>query len=411
MRRSILPLLRMPRCFLLRQVEGRTVVLIGVPKETFPGECRVALVPTAVAHLKKAKLEVVVEEGAGALAGFPDAAYQHAGAALCDARAKVFADADVIVQVRGLGANPEGWRADLDLAHADQTFIATMDALGSMEPALEAARRNLATFALDLTPRITRAQAMDVLSSQANLAGYKAVLFAANAIPKIFPMLMTAAGTITPAKVLVVGAGVAGLQAIATARRLGGVVSAYDVRPAAKEQVESLGARFVQLPVVTEAAQDTGGYAKALGAEFYARQAELMTQVVAESDVVITTAAVPGQKAPILITRPMVEQMQPGSVIVDLAAERGGNCELTQPGETLIHQGVTVMGPLNLSSTLAHHASQLFAKNISAFLLNMVKDGKLQPDTQDEIVCETQLTAGGKVVHPKLRERLGSGAP
>jgi NAD(P) transhydrogenase subunit alpha len=386
-------------------------VLIGVPKETFPGERRVALVPTAVAHLQKAKLEVVVEAGAGASAGFPDAAYQNAGATLRDSRAVVFAAANVILQVRGLGANPEGWRADLLLTHPDQVIIATMDALAFPEPAVEAARRNIMTFALDLVPRITRGQTMDVLSSQANLAGYKAVLLAADAIPKIFPMLMTAAGTITPARVFIVGAGVAGLQAIATARRLGGVVSAYDVRPVAKEQVESLGARFVQLPVAAEEAQDAGGYARALGEEFYTRQAELMTQVVAESDVVITTAAVPGQKAPVLITRAMVERMQPGAVVVDIAAERGGNCELTRPGETIVHQGVTVMGPLNISSTLAYHASQLFAKNISAFLLNLVKEGQLHLDSEDDIVCETLLTSAGKVVHPRLRERLGSGAP
>jgi NAD(P) transhydrogenase subunit alpha len=357
-----------------------------------------------VAHLKKAKLEVVIEAGAGVSAGFPDSAYQHAGAALCDTRKQVFADSDVILQVRGLGANPEGWRADLEEMRPEQLLIAVTDALVAAAPVREAAHRNLTSFALDLVPRITRAQSMDVLSSQANLAGYKAVILAAEAIPQIFPMLMTAAGTITPVKVLVVGAGVAGLQAIATARRLGGVVSAYDVRPAVKEQVESLGARFVQLPVTTEEAQDAGGYARALGEEFYARQAELMAQVVARSDVLITTAAVPGKSAPVLVTRAMVEQMHPGSVIVDLAAERGGNCELTRPGETILHQGVTVIGPLNLPSTLAHHASQLFAKNISTFLLNLVKNGQLHLDTEDEIVCETLLTSGGKVVHAALRD-------
>ncbi len=381
-------------------------MLIGVPKETFPGECRVALVPTTVIQLKKAKLEVVIEAGAGVAAGFPDPAYANAGAAILDTRSAVFVEADTILQVRALGANPTGWQADLALMHPGQTLIATMDALASPVPVDEAAGRQIVAYALDLVPRITRAQAMDVLSSQANLAGYKAVLLAANALPKIFPMLMTAAGTITPAKILVVGAGVAGLQAIATARRLGGVVSAYDVRPAAREQVESLGARFVQLPLSAEEAQDAGGYARALGPEFYARQAELMGTVVAESDVVITTAAVPGQKAPVLITGAMVERMQPGSVIVDIAAERGGNCELTCPGETLVHQGITIMGPLNIPSTLAYHASQLYAKNIMTFLLNMVKDGQLQPDTADEIVCDTRLTLEGKVVHARLRERL-----
>jgi NAD(P) transhydrogenase subunit alpha len=278
-----------------------------------------------------------------------------------------------------------------------------MDPLTDANPVLGAATAGVISFALDLVPRITRAQAMDVLSSQANLAGYKAVIMAANSIPKIFPMLMTAAGTITPARVFVVGAGVAGLQAIATARRLGAVVSAYDVRPVAKEQVESLGARFVQLPVPTETAQDAGGYAKALGAEFYAKQAELMTSVVAESDVVITTAAIPGQKAPILITAAMVEQMQPGSVLVDLAAERGGNCELTRPGETTIVHGVSILGPLNIPATVAHHASQLFSKNIATFLLNMIKDAAINIDISDEIVVGTLLTNDGKVVHPRLQ--------
>jgi len=378
-------------------------VLIGVPQETFSGERRVALVPTTVTQLKKVKLGVVIQAGAGASAGFPDSAYANAGASIRDTRAEVFAQADVILQVRALGANPMGWQTDLALTHPEQTIIATMDALASPEPAEEAARRQVIAYALDLVPRITRAQAMDVLSSQANLAGYKAVIIAADTLPKIFPMLMTAAGTITPARLLVVGAGVAGLQAIATARRLGGVVSAYDVRPAAKEQVESLGARFVQLPLSAEGAQDSGGYAKALGAEFYARQAELMGGIVAESDVIITTAAVPGQTAPVLVSGAMVERMQPGSVIVDIAAERGGNCELTRPGETFVHQGVTIIGPLNIPSTLAHHASQLYAKNITTFLLNMVKDGQLQPDTADEIVSGTRLTLDGNVVHPRLK--------
>jgi NAD(P) transhydrogenase subunit alpha len=360
-----------------------------------------------LAHLKKAKLEVMIESGAGASAGFLDAAYADHGASIAASRREVFSAADVILQVRALGANPEGWQADLELMRPGQVLIAVMDPLSAPEPAQAAAARGIEAFALDLVPRITRAQAMDVLSSQANLAGYKAALLGADALPKIFPMLMTAAGTITAAKVLVVGAGVAGLQAIATARRLGAVVSAYDVRPAAREQVESLGARFVELPLEAAGAQDAGGYAKALGEEFYQRQAALMTEVVSQSDVVITTAAIPGQKAPVLITREMVEKMQPGSVIVDIAAERGGNCELTRPGETCQHQGVTIIGPLNIPSMLAYHASQLFAKNVSTFLINMVKDGALQADTQDEIVRETLLTSGGEVVLARVRERLG----
>jgi NAD(P) transhydrogenase subunit alpha len=258
-----------------------------------------------------------------------------------------------------------------------------------------------------LLPRITRAQSMDVLSSQANLAGYKAVLIAAERLGKVFPMMMTAAGTIAPSKVFVIGAGVAGLQAIATARRLGAVVSAYDVRPAVKEQVESLGGRFVELEIEAEDAQAAGGYARAMGEEFYRKQAELMTRVVAENDVVITTAAIPGQRAPILVTRAMVEAMQPGSIVVDIAAERGGNCELTVAGETIEHNGVLVAGPLNLPSTVAFHASQLYAKNIVTFLLHLAKDGALQVDTADEITRETLLTQGGQVVNARVREKLG----
>ena len=378
-------------------------MIVGVPKETFFGERRVALVPVSAAVLVKAKLVVEIEQGAGSEAGFADEMYAAAGAKIVESRQELFVDSDVILQVRALGANPSGWQEDIRLAHSGQVLIATMDALSGPEPALAAAKQGITTFALDLVPRITRAQAMDVLSSQANLAGYKAVILAADSLMKIFPMLMTAAGTITPARVFVVGAGVAGLQAIATARRLGAVVSAYDVRPVAKEQVESLGARFVQLPVDTGTAQDAGGYAKSLGPEFYAKQAALMARVIAESDVVITTAAVPGQKAPILITREMVEQMQPGSVVVDMAAERGGNCELTRPGETVCIAGVSVLGPLNIPSSLAHHASQLFGKNITTFLLNIVKDAALNIDTADEIVAETMLTHGGELVNKKLK--------
>lgn len=381
-------------------------MLIGVPKETYPGEYRVAIVPTTVAQLKKAKLSVLVEPGAGRAAGYPDSAYESAGAALAGSREELFTSADVLVQVRALGANPEGWQDDLARTHAGQVLIATMDSLSQPQPAAEAARRNLTAFALELVPRISRAQAMDVLSSQANLAGYKAVLLAACALPRIFPMLTTAAGTIVPSKVFVVGAGVAGLQAIATARRLGGVVSGYDVRPAVKEQVESLGARFVELPLEAGEAQDAGGYARAMDAAFYARQAELMGNVLAEHDVVITTAAIPGKPAPILITQEMVERMQPGSVIVDIAAERGGNCALTRAGETVVHNGVTILGPLNLPATMAYHASQLYAKNITTFLLHLVKDGAIQLDREDQITRDTLLTHAGEVVHAWVREQV-----
>lgn len=380
---------------------------IGVTQETFAGEARVALVPAALAAFKKAKVEVLVQAGAGKQAGFSDLEYAEAGATVLPSREEVLANADMVLQVRALGANPDGWRDDLSWARAGQVWIALMDPLWAPEPVAEAAQKGILAFALELVPRITRAQPMDVLSSQSNLAGYKAVLLAANALPKIFPMMMTAAGTITPARVFVIGAGVAGLQAIATARRLGAVVSAYDVRPAVREQVESLGARFVELPLEVQDAQDAGGYARALGEEFYRRQAELMKDVLPENDVVITTAAVPGQRAPVLITREMVEGMRPGSVIVDLAAERGGNCELTQPGQTVVHEGVTIVGPLNLPATMPYHASQLFAKNISSFALNLLRDGELHLNLEDQIISETLLTREGQVVHPRVREKLG----
>ncbi len=381
-------------------------MIVGVPRESAPGERRVALVPGSVPPLAKAGFTVHVEAGAGTAAGYLDEEYQSAGAAIVPTRAALFAAADAVLLVRAVGANPEGLEPDLALARDGQVWIALLDPLSAPEPAIAAARRGLNTFSLELMPRITRAQAMDVLSSQANLAGYKAALLAADVLPKVLPMMITAAGTITPARAFVVGAGVAGLQAIATCKRLGAVVSAYDVRAAVKEQVESVGARFVQLEVPAEGGEGAGGYARAMGEEFYRRQAELMGPVVAESDMVITTAAVPGQRAPVLISRDMVERMRPGSVVVDLAAERGGNCEVTQPGRTIEHQGVTVIGPLNLPSTLATHASQLFAKNITTFLTHLAKGGEFAFDLEDEITRETLVTRGGEVVHPRVRERL-----
>lgn len=380
---------------------------IGVTQETFPGETRVAVVPSAVAALKKAQVEVLVQAGAGKGAGFSDLEYSEAGATVVPTREEVIAQADVILQVRALGANSEGYQKDLALAREGQVWIAMMDPLWAPEPVAEAAQKGIIAFALELVPRITRAQPMDVLSSQSNLAGYKAVLLAANSLSKIFPMMMTAAGTITPARVFVMGAGVAGLQAIATARRLGAVVSAYDVRPAVREQVESLGARFVELPLEVQDAQDVGGYARALGEDFYRRQAQMMSSVLPQNDVVITTAAVPGQRAPVLITREMVEAMRPGSVIVDLAAERGGNCELTQPGQTVLHEGVTIIGPLNLPATMPYHASQLYARNITSFAVNLLKGGTLNLDMEDQIICDMLLTRNGQVVHPRVREKLG----
>ncbi|MCH8948273.1 MAG: NAD(P) transhydrogenase subunit alpha, partial [Acidobacteria bacterium] len=282
-----------------------------------------------------------------------------------------------------------------------------LNPLGAPETARELASRGITAFALELLPRISRAQPMDALSAMATIAGYKAALLGAGALQKMYPMMITAAGTITPARVFVVGAGVAGLQAIATSRRLGAVVQAYDVRPAVKEQVESLGAKFLVLELETEKAEASGGYAQAMGEEFYRRQREMMAQAVAESDVVITTAAIPGKKAPTLLTQAMVEGMRPGSVIVDVAAEGGGNCELTRPGEAIEAHGVTILGPTNLPSTIPYHASQMYAKNVTAFLLNLVKNGELRVDLEDQIIRDTLLTHQGEVVNARVRELLG----
>ncbi len=386
-------------------------MIVAVPKETFAGERRVALIPAAVGPLVKAGLEVVVESGAGLEAGIPDGGYSDAGARITADRQEVFA-ADVVFQVRTPGTNPESGAADVERLRQGQVLIGMADPLGNPAITQAVADRGATLFALELLPRITRAQVMDVLSSQATVAGYRAVLLAAETLPKMFPMMMTAAGTIKPAKVFIMGVGVAGLQAIATARRLGAAVSANDIRPAVKEQVESLGAKFVQLELDVEAAEDKGGYAKEMGEEFLRKQRELITKVVAESDVVITTAAVPGKKAPILVTEEMVEGMSPGSVLVDLAAERGGNCALTQPGETVDRGGVKILGPTNLPAEIPYHASQMYAKNISAFLLNLVEDGKLKAfDLEDEIVRDTMITRDGRVVNPRVCEALGIEPP
>jgi NAD(P) transhydrogenase subunit alpha len=366
------------------------------------------MVPTALSVLNKTGVELLMEPGAGTLAGFPDSEYIEKGVRLAANREEVFRAAEVILQVRSLGANPETGAADLVLLREGQTVIGFGEPLTAVGAASSLAERGATFLSMELMPRITRAQSMDALSSMATVAGYKAALLAADGLPRMFPMLMTAAGTVAPARVLVIGAGVAGLQAIATARRLGAVVSGYDIRAAVREQVESLGARFVVLDVEAAGAEDKGGYAKAMTEEFYQRQRDLMAGVLAQQNVVITTAAVPGRKAPILITRDMVNRMAPGSLIVDIAAERGGNCELTRPGETVILPGgVTIMGPLNLPSTIPYHASQMYAKNIATFLKYLIKDAKLALNREDEIVRETLVTHGGEVVHPKVREILG----
>ena len=379
-------------------------MIIGVPKESYPGERRVALVPVAIPNLIKAGMEVVVESGAGEQAGYPDATYIEKGAKVLPDRAAVFGAADIVAQVLSYGSNDITGKADLPLYKPAQTVIGFLRPFGSAEVVQQIAHAGVTSFSVELMPRTTRAQSMDALSSMATVCGYKSVLLAAETSPRIFPMMTTAAGTITPARVFVIGAGVAGLQAISTARRLGAVASAYDMRPAAKEQVQSLGGRFVELPIEAQNAQDARGYGVAQDESFYARQRELLTKVVAESDIVITAAVIPGKKSPVLITADMVKGMAPGSVIVDLAAERGGNCELTKTGETVKVGGVTIIGAINLASSVPYHASQMYARNLMTYLTYMVKDGKLQINLQDEIVRETLITRGGEVVNARVRE-------
>ena len=382
-------------------------MIVGVPRESYPGERRVAIVPAVLANLAKAGIQVTIEAGAGAAAGYPDGEYLEKGAKIVGTRAEVFAAAEIVVQVLCHGSNDRTGKADLPLLRRGQILVGFLRPLGTLETLKEVAATGATSFAVELMPRTTRAQSMDALSSMGTICGYKAVVMAADTLPRIFPMLTTAAGTITPGRVLIIGAGVAGLQAIATARRLGAVASAYDMRPAAKEQVQSLGGRFVELPIEAKDAQDARGYGTAQGEEFYRKQRELLGDAVAANDVVITAAVIPGKKSPVLVTKEMVARMAPGSVIVDLAAERGGNCELTRGGETIVEQGVTIIGQFNLASTVPYHASQMYARNLAAFLLNLVKDGKVQFNEADEIHRETLLTRDGEIVNARVREFLG----
>jgi len=379
-------------------------MIVGVPREGYPGERRVALVPAVLPNLKKAGLDVLVQAGAGQAAGYLDTEYVEKGAKLAASREEVFASADIIVQFLCHGANDKTGSADLPLLHKGQALVGFLRPLGTVKTVQDIAERGVSSFSVELMPRITRAQSMDALSSMATICGYKAVLLAADTLPRMCPMLTTAAGTITPARVLIIGAGVAGLQAIATARRLGAVASAYDMRPAAKEQVQSLGGRFVELAVEAKDAQDASGYAKAQDESFYQKQRELLAKVVAESDVVITAAVIPGKKSPVLVTKDMVERMSLGSVIVDLAAERGGNCELTKPDETAVIHGVTIIGEYNLAAMVPYHASQMYARNVTSFLLHLTKEGKLQLNLQDEIMRETLVTHEGEIVNARVRE-------
>jgi H+-translocating NAD(P) transhydrogenase subunit alpha len=388
-------------------MEGQTAstLTVGVPRETAPGERRVAMTPDTVKRLTASGVVVKVESGAGLASGHSDDTYVAAGATVVPDTDQVY-DAEVVIKVQ----KPN--QVEAARLRRGSTLIALLQPMSNIDLMRDLAERDITTFSMDAIPRTTRAQSMDVLSSQATVAGYKAVLMAADTLPKFFPMLTTAAGSIVPAKVLVVGAGVAGLQAIATARRLGAVVEAYDTRPVVKEQVESLGAKFVDIPVDTSDAQTAGGYAKEVSAETLRKQQEVLADHAAKSDVVITTAAVPGRPAPRLISRETVERMRPGSVIVDLAAETGGNVELTRAGENVEHNGVTIMGQLNLPSTMPVHASQMYAKNIQNLLDLLIKGGAFAPDYEDEIVKGTVITRNGEIVHEMTRQRLAEpGAP
>jgi NAD(P) transhydrogenase subunit alpha len=387
------------------------LMLVGVPKETAAGERRVALTPACLPALEAAGIEVVVERGAGQAAGYGDAQFIDHGARIVDLRAEVFQAASIVTQVQCAGANRDAGLADLEWLRAGQTLIGYCDPLGAPHVAQQVAARGVTQLAMELIPRSSRAQGMDALSSMATVAGYKAVLEAAAHLPKLFPLLMTAAGTLPAARVLVLGAGVAGLQAIATARRLGAIVRAYDVRPVAREQVESLGAVFLDLPLEALPAQDDQGYARPLDEATLVRQRELLSSAARAHDVIITTAAVPGKPAPVLITADMIRSMPPGSVVVDLAADRGGNCELSRPGQTVVANGVTILAPLNLPAAVASDASRLYGRNVANLLVYLKGLGDWQNATHDEIVRETMVSAGGQVVHPLVLAALRSDSP
>jgi NAD(P) transhydrogenase subunit alpha len=374
-------------------------MIVSVPKETAPGERRVALVPELAAKVKKAGVEVLVEPGAGAAAGFPDPAYTEAGAGLAS---DALGRGDVVLKVQPPTPEEAGRMKE------GAVLIGFLQPYGNAAGIRALAARGVTAFALELMPRITRAQAMDALSAMSTVAGYKAVLLAAARLPKFFPLLMTAAGTISPARVFVIGAGVAGLQAIGTAKRLGAVVEAYDTRPVVREQVESLGAKFAEVDLEAQDAQDKGGYAKAQSEEFYRKQQERMGTYVAAADVVIPTALVPGKRAPMLITEPMVQAMRPGSVIVDLAAEQGGNCALTEPGQEVTRHGVLILGPLNLPSSVPYHASQMYARTVTNYLTHLLKDAAVRLDLGDELTRGPLVTHQGEVVHEVVKQALGA---
>jgi NAD(P) transhydrogenase subunit alpha len=386
-------------------------VNVGIPKETGVGERRVAVVPDSIPMMKKAGVSVLVESGAGAGATHADREYEEAGATLVPTPQALWSDSDAILKIQPPGPGGPGGRPEVEALREGSVLVCLLRPLSNLDLVRALVARRVTSFSMDLVPRTTRAQRMDALSSMATVAGYKAVLLAASSAPRFFPMFVTAAGTVAPSRVLVIGAGVAGLQAIATARRLGAVVEGYDIRPAVKEEVESLGAKFVGPTLSAEEAQDAQGYAKALSAEGRAKAQDLLRARIPQADVIITTARVPGLQAPRLITADDVRKMKPGSVIVDLAADMGGNCELTKPGEETVAEGVVIHGPIRLAATLPVHASQMYSRNITAFFQLLVKDGALNLNFEDDIVRDTCVTHEGKVLHAPTAERLGAPAP
>ncbi len=373
-------------------------MIISVPKEIASNETRVALSPDTAASLIKAGYEVRIQEGAGVAASFPDKAYTEVGVTVVPGAEKLYSDASVVLKVQAPTDD------EIKLMKPGTALISLLGALFNKDLVDKLKGAKITSLGVDAIPRISRAQKMDVLSSMSSIAGYKSVLIGANALGKYLPMMMTAAGTIPPAKVLILGAGVAGLQAIATAKRLGAVVEAFDVRPAVKEQVESLGAKFVEVPIEQEDTETKGGYARELSEENQKKQKEVIHQHVRKSDIVITTALIPGKKAPLLITTEMVEDMMPGSVVIDLASEQGGNCEKTEAGKVVTHDGVFIHGPLNVPSMLPMHASQLFAKNVSALIVHLTKDGELNLDFEDEITLNTTITHDGEIISPVIKK-------
>ena len=374
-------------------------MIVAIPKEIIAGENRVAIIPSTVSQLKKAGLEVMIEQEAGQNAFHSDEEYVEAGAVIEKDTVALFEKADLVLKVRPLAENSRLQKHEVDLLGEGKALICLMDAYFNLPVVQKLAKRKISSFAMEFMPRVTRAQSMDALSSMAAIAGYRSVVIAAAELPKYFPMLMTAAGTIPPAKVFVIGAGVAGLMAIATARKLGAMVEAYDTRPVVREQVESVGAKFVELDIQAGDAEDAGGYAKAQSEDFYQRQQAQMTKHIKAADIVITTAAIPGKQSPLLITDEMIRQMQPGSVIVDLAAERGGNVEGTVKDNKIVKHGVTIMGYVDHAARISRHASQLYSKNISSFLLSMIKDGAFEINREDELVAGTMVTHRGNIVH------------